>query len=215
MAVLSTDLTVVALLLTLPSIASIYQSKMVLSAAGTEFQTKIISQQLSSTTVATKLRCAALCNRLIACRTFDYDTVSKRCRLFEADTNTGSIIASSSSSSMVGSVRIDPSLYVKTHGQPCALCQQKRYDICSANTSSCQCPTNTYWNGVVCALQLLTNQSCSQGDVCRSDLNLTCAANCYGESPQCQASTPNSEFDNHADVHFDRNQHRCYRMIFT
>jgi hypothetical protein len=142
--------------------------------------------------------------------------VSKRCRLFEADTNTGSIIASSSSSSMVGSVRIDPSLYVETHGQPCALCQQKRYDVCSVNTSSCQCPANTYWNGVVCALQLFTNQSCSQVDACRSDLNLTCSANCYGESPQCQESTANSKLDNHADVHVDRyHQHGCYRVIFT
>jgi PAN domain len=200
MAVLSLDLTVVALLLTLPSMHTIYQSFMTLSPFGMEFRPWMSSQQLSSTTVGTKLRCAALCNQLIACRTFDYDTVSKRCRLFEADTNTGSIIASSSSSSMVGSVRIDPSLYVETHGQPCALCQQKRYDVCSVNTSSCQCPANTYWNGVVCALQLFTNQSCSQVDACRSDLNLTCSANCYGESPQCQESTLNSEFDLHSCI---------------
>jgi hypothetical protein len=81
------------------------------------------------------------CNQLTSCRTFDYDLVSQRCRLFEGD---------------------------------------------STNTSSCQCPLNTYWNGFVCALQLFENDPCEQSDACRLDLNLTCISpNCYGEFPKC------------------------------
>jgi hypothetical protein len=200
MQLVSGCLTVVVLLMVLPAIDTIYQSYMISSPFGMEFQPWASIQQISSTTAATKLRCTALCNQLIACRTFDYDTVSRRCRLFEADTTTGSIIVSSSPSSLVGTVVVDASTFTNTHGQPCSLCQQSRYEICSGNSSSCQCPPNTYWNGIICALQLFINQSCSHVDACRSDLNLTCSANCYGESPRCLVSTPNSKFDIHASV---------------
>jgi PAN domain len=188
------------LLLVVPWIDAIYQSYMTLSYTGMEFQLRMGKQLLLNTTATTILRCSALCNQLITCRTFDYDTVSRRCRLFEGDTTTGSIIVSSSSSSMVGSVRIDASLYAGSHGQPCALCQEKRYEICAVNTSSCQCPANTYWNGFVCALQLFNNQSCAQGDACRPDFNLTCAANCYGEFSRCQKAASNSEFCLHSCI---------------
>jgi hypothetical protein len=200
MPMVSMCLTVVALLLALPSIHTVYQSYMTLSPLGIEFQPRMSIQQLSSTTLTTKLRCAAHCNQWATCRTFDYDTVSRRCRLFEADTTTGSIIVSSSPSSLVGNAVVDASMFVNTHGQPCSACQQSRYEICSANSSSCQCPPNTYWNGVVCALKLFVNQSCSHVDACRSDLNLTCSANCYGEFAQCQTSSPNSKFDIYAHV---------------
>jgi hypothetical protein len=200
MSPVSMCLATVTLLLALPSINPIYQSYMTLSPFGMEFQLWKGVQQLSRTTASTNLRCAALCNQLITCRTFDYDTVSRQCRLFEADMTTGSIIVSSSPSSVVGNVVVDASTFANTHDQSCSLCQQSRYEICSVNTSSCQCPPHTYWNGLVCALQLLNNQSCSQGDACRSDLNLTCSANCYGESPRCQVSTPTSKFDIHASV---------------
>jgi hypothetical protein len=200
MPMVSMCLSVVALLLALPLIHTVYQSYMTLSSLGMEFQRRMSIQQLSNTTVATKLRCSALCNQLITCRTFDYDTVSTRCRLFEADTTTGSIIVSSSPSSLVGNVVIDASTFANTHGQSCSLCQQSRYEICSANTSTCQCPLNTYWNGRVCALKLFGNQPCLHEDACRSDLNLTCARNCYGEFSRCQSSSTNSKFDVHNRV---------------
>jgi hypothetical protein len=108
--------------------------------------------------------------------------------LFEGDSTTGSIISSSSSTSVVGTVRISSTLYSSTYDQPCQACQQDRYEVCSTNTSTCQCPDHTYWNGSVCALQLFENETCGQVNSCRSDLNLSCLTDCYGNSPQCLQS---------------------------
>jgi hypothetical protein len=180
-----TSVLVLFLLLALTSIDTIYQSHITFSPLGKEFQPKTILQELATMTAATRLRCSALCNSMIACRTMDYDPVSRRCRLFEGDITTGSLVTSSSPSSVVGTVRIIGSLFIDTHAQPCSKCQETRYEICSANTSSCQCPIHTYWNGKTCELQLLENDACTQADACRSDLNLTCQSNCYGEFSQC------------------------------
>jgi hypothetical protein len=108
--------------------------------------------------------------------------------LFEGDSTTGSIISSSSSTSVVGTVSISSTLYASTYNQPCEACQQNRYEVCSTNTSTCQCPDHTYWNGSVCALQLFENETCGQVDSCRSDFNLSCLTDCYGDSPQCLQS---------------------------
>jgi hypothetical protein len=105
--------------------------------------------------------------------------------LFEGDSTTGSIISSSSSTSVVGTVSISSTLYSSTYNQPCESCEQNRYEVCSTNTSTCQCPDHTYWNGSVCALQLFENETCGQANSCRSDLNLSCLTDCYGNSPQC------------------------------
>jgi hypothetical protein len=105
--------------------------------------------------------------------------------LFEGDSTTGSIISSPSSTSLVGTVRITSTLYSSIHNQSCELCQENRYVVCSINTSTCQCPQHTYWNGSVCTLQLFENDTCEQWDSCRSDLNLTCTPDCYGYSPTC------------------------------
>jgi hypothetical protein len=109
--------------------------------------------------------------------------------LFEGDSTTGTIISSSSSTSVVGTVRISSTLYSSTYNQPCQSCQQNRYEVCSINTSTCQCPVHTYWNGLVCALQLFENETCGQVNSCRSDLNLSCLTDCYGSSaPKCLQS---------------------------
>jgi hypothetical protein len=106
--------------------------------------------------------------------------------LFEGDSTTGSIISSSSSTSVVGTVRISSTLYSSIYNQPCQACQQNRYEVCSTNTSTCQCPSHTYWNGSVCALQLFENEICGQLNSCRSDLNLSCLTDCYGSfSSKC------------------------------
>ena len=95
---------------------------------------------------------------------------------------------SSSSTSIVGTTSISSTLYSPTHNQSCQVCQDTRYEVCSANTSTCQCPTHTYWNGPVCALQLFQNDACERSYACRLDLNLTCTADCYGESAKCLPS---------------------------
>ncbi len=38
--------------------------------------------------------CAIACHQKWTCRTFDYDSNSRRCRLFEGNLNTGSIVTS-------------------------------------------------------------------------------------------------------------------------
>jgi hypothetical protein len=125
------------------------------------------------------LYCNLECNKRIDCRTFDYDDDSQQCRLWDTDTTAGSIIASPTKhQSSVGSIQFSPSLYANIHNQSCNQCVDSRYEICDANTSTCQCPSKTFWNGSMCLAQLLRNQICSRVDNCRSDLNLTCEPSC-------------------------------------
>ena len=175
------------------SINSIYQSQMSLSPIGMEFEPQNNIQLISQQTIRSKLRCSVACNQLSSCRTFDYDSVSQRCRLFEGDSTTGSIGSSPSPTSIVGTVRISPPLYSSPHNQSCQSCQQTRYEVCSSNTSTCQCPMYSYWNGSLCALQLFENDTCSQWNSCRIDLNLTCPIpDCDGVS-KCTRRLSNSK----------------------
>ena len=125
------------------------------------------------------LYCSLECNKRIDCRTFDYDEDSRQCRLWDVDTTTGSIVASPAKPrSSVGSIKLSSSIYANIHNQSCDKCIQSRYEICDANSSTCQCPSKTFWNGSMCLAQLLRNQICSRADACRSDLNLTCEPSC-------------------------------------
>lgn len=135
---------------------------------------------LLTLTIKKLLYCHAECNKHMNCRTFDYDASTKQCRLWDVDSiTTGSIVLSSSKpQSSVGSIRLLPSIYANMHNQSCDRCDLSRYEICDTNTSRCQCPPKTFWNGSICLAQLLYNQTCSSDDVCRSDLNLTCQPNC-------------------------------------
>lgn len=182
----------VLLLLWIMLIDGIHQSYISFSPLGKEFSPRFVTiQLLSSFTQPTRTRCSAWCNQLSSCRTFDYDFLSKRCRLFEADATTGSIITSTSSASIVGTVRIAPSLFTSSHNQPCSTCQNSRYESCSTTKNTCQCPPRTYWTGSICALQLFQNDTCTQASACRSDLNSTCSSNCYGEFSRCVQSFTN------------------------
>jgi len=160
---------------------------------GLEYQPNNNVQLISTQSIKTKLLCSAQCNQLTTCRIFDYDTVSKRCRLFEGDLTTGSIISSSSTTSVVGTVQISSNLYSSVNNQSCQFCQQNRYETCCTNTSTCQCPGHTYWDGSVCALQLFENAICGQSNACRSDFNLSCLSDCYGYSSTCLPSTTYSK----------------------
>jgi hypothetical protein len=152
---------------------------------GLKYQPNNNIQLISTNSIQTKLLCSVACNQLSSCRIFDYDTVSKRCRLFEGDLTTGSIISSSSTASVVGTVQISSNLYSSVYNQSCQFCQQNRYETCSINASTCQCSGHTYWNGLVCALQLFENETCGQLNSCRSDLNLSCLSDCYGQFSKC------------------------------
>ncbi|CAF1018286.1 unnamed protein product [Adineta steineri] len=69
---------------------------------GNQFQPANIIELLAiNSNIRTLIRCAILCDRNIQCRTFDYDSISKQCRLFEGSIDTG-ILLSVSSASVVG-----------------------------------------------------------------------------------------------------------------
>ena len=126
------------------------------------------------------LYCSIVCNQRQDCRTFDYNEETKECRVWDVDLMTsGSIVLSfSKNRSSVGSVRFLENIYSKIYNESCDRCIQNRYIICNSNTSRCQCPPKTYWNGSICLSQLLYNQICSSNEVCRSDLNLSCEPSC-------------------------------------
>lgn len=166
-----------------------YRIHFIVSSPGRYFQHRFSIQLLSVTVSRSVTKCAAKCGTLPHCRTFDYDPSSNQCRLFEADSTTGTIIAASSPTSVVGSLHIMFDLYSPSHDQPCAACEQSRYEVCSSNTGSCQCPPHAYWDGEICRLHLFENDTCTQRDACRSDLNLTCASSCYGDYQRCVPST--------------------------
>ncbi|CAF1287787.1 unnamed protein product [Rotaria magnacalcarata] len=164
---------------------AIYSSTVSLSLQGHEFQSQYGVQLIFNETAQSRLLCSAACSKNPSCRIFDYDSSSHRCRLFEADLTNGAIIAVGSQTSIVGSVILSPSLYASMYNQSCSACQGNRYQTCSLTTNTCQCPGNSYWNGSMCPLKLFENAACSQIDACRSDLNLSCIINSYGEFTQC------------------------------
>lgn len=169
--------------------ATNYQTRFTVTAPGKYFLHRFSIQLLSVTTSRSVTKCAAKCGTLPHCRTFDFDPVSKQCRLFEADSTTGTTLAAASPTSVVGSSQITRDLYSATHNQACSASAQNRYAVCSSSTSTYQCSLRTYWDGEICRLQLFKNDTCTRTDGCRSDLNLTCASTCYGENRRCVPST--------------------------
>ena len=169
-----------------PVAHSIYKAQIKFSSTGGEFQPRHSIQSILNVTARSRTICSAACNQQPACRIFDYDSTSRRCRLFEADLATGSIIPSVSPTSIVGSVVVSPSQFIFKHNESCQTCQEDRYEYCSANDSRCQCRPHTFWDGIICSLQQFENDSCSQIDACRTDLNLTCSRSCNGTFLQCK-----------------------------
>ncbi|CAF1327024.1 unnamed protein product [Adineta steineri] len=153
------------------------------------FQPQDSIQLLIETTFESQILCAFACNQQPSCHAFDSDSASERCRLFEGDLTTGSIVSSTSATSIVGIIELFPSLFVKTHNQSCETCQDSRYEICSPTTNTCQCRSNSYWDGSICALQLFTNNTCSQINSCRKGQNLTCVVDSNGQFNRCALST--------------------------
>ncbi|CAF4029158.1 unnamed protein product, partial [Rotaria magnacalcarata] len=161
-----------------------------LSLQGHEFQPQYGVQLIFNETARSRLLCSAACSQNPSCRIFDYDSSSHRCRLFEADLTNGAIIVTASQTSIVGSMILSAPLYASMYNQSCSACLENRYQTCSSTTNTCQCPRNSYWNGSMCPLQLFANATCSQIDACRSDLNLSCIINSYGEFTQCSIGMP-------------------------
>jgi hypothetical protein len=157
----------------LQSIPIDWQSSTNLSSSGFEFSP--IQQQtlfLFEITIHSIISCAATCDSNAQCRIFDYDGQSHRCRIFQGDIATmGSIIASSSSQSRVGSIKFGPEQFVN-YGRPCSFCLNNRYLTCI--NATCQCQLLTYFDGSICQSQKLLGADCNNSVECRSDLNYTC-----------------------------------------
>ena len=160
--------------------SQISQSSIYLTAFGTTFEPRNQVELLRTlSNVQSLIRCSMKCNQDRQCRTFDYDQSSQICRLFEGEFSTGTVITNVSlSSSRVGAIRYNTTETKRSYSpynQTCDQCSQgtNRYLQCVNNT--CQCPTNSYWNGEMCLNQLYEKAACPYGSVsCRQDLNLSC-----------------------------------------
>ena len=122
---------------------------------GFEYQSNISTARLAVINgVCSGILCASTCNQEPLCRYFDYDTSTKICRTFKD----GSIVASLSATSRVGSVRYTSDLYA-SYGQSCASnnCETNRYLVCNVY-SRCQCPTGLVWNTQLCASEEKTRR---------------------------------------------------------
>ena len=129
-----------------------YQSYIGLTALGFEVQPLSPSDQLDSSIGVHNMKsCASACNQQQLCRYFDYVTSTTACRIFR----NGAVVASTIATVQVGTVLDMPDLY-SSHGQPCTLvnCQINRYLTCDL-TNTCQCLAGLFWNGSVCAGELL------------------------------------------------------------
>ena len=160
----------------------IYQSKVIVSNTGFQFSPVNYNAQLLSEFINDRnafRSCLTECNRNPLCRVFDVGAVEQnQCRLFQGDMLVhGTMIASSSSDSRVGTLQFSSALY-PNYGQPCnAQSARNRYTICGQNFTW-ECPQYAYWDSAqsVCLAQSpILGSVCKQNlSQCRTDLNYTC-----------------------------------------
>ena len=151
-----------------------WQFFILMSNAGMEFSPIDLQNLLLAQSSINSVRlCTGACHQNARCRTFDFDSRSLRCRLFEDDVDaTGTIVVSNSSFSRVGSVELVPYLFA-SRGQPCSACTGSRYLTCMNNT--CECPLNTYFDDSACrSAQYDLGAPCQDNTWCRDGLNFTC-----------------------------------------
>lgn len=181
-----TTLTIIFAAVVFP-VNGLFSSTIIFSHTGQEFQSRSNLQLIQNTTAQSHVLCSFACNYHSTCYSFDYDRSSGRCRLFQGDLTTGSIIPSPFPNSIVGSVVLSSSLFSTVYNESCQMCQESRYHLCSATTNRCECPLDTYWNGAMCFLKLFPNSKCNHIDACRTDLNLTCVTYVNNTFTRCSA----------------------------
>ena len=120
-------------------------------------------------------KCFEYCNVNVLCRTFAYDPTSLVCILYEGLMETGLVVSSSSTTSIVGGLLYTENLFVR-YGETCDKCVSNRYLQCS-NASLCDCPIHSFFNGSICENQFYHAHRCSTEDSCRADLGLQCVIN--------------------------------------
>ncbi|CAF1256930.1 unnamed protein product [Adineta ricciae] len=151
---------------------TIWQSQTNVSEVGLEYSALDNQTLLFQYSAKSLILCTAQCFATASCRIFDFNAQTRRCRLFEGDLSTsGSIIASTSMQSRVGSIQVSPAQFA-ARGAPCSSCQGNRYLVCI--NATCQCPPHTYFDDSICKSQKLLGAKCNMSYACRTDLNYTC-----------------------------------------
>ena len=149
--------------------------KFSMSQPGHRFQPAKNVEFLSiSTNVRSTISCAMICYRHSLCRTFDFDSTSKGCRLFEGSFDTGSL-RPNFSSTVVGWINIDPSMF-SLYNAISSQCADNRFLNSTTLSGLCECPIHTFWNGSMCLNQRYAGGNCSGTNWCRTDLWLNCTS---------------------------------------
>ncbi|CAF1302395.1 unnamed protein product [Didymodactylos carnosus] len=78
-------------LLFIDLVCSQFQSRIHVDDFGTSFTPADPIELINTISVSSEIACAQTCNVNSLCRTFDYDTLSKRCRVFEGEITTGQV----------------------------------------------------------------------------------------------------------------------------
>jgi hypothetical protein len=172
----------VAFLCLLVTTNGFYPAQFTLSTAGNRFQAENTLEILSTfSSIGTISPCAMLCYRNSLCRTFDFDSYSRQCRLFEASVDTGTIV-SSVSTTVVGWIEMEPSLF-NLYNASSDQCVDNRFLNSETSSGWCECPIRTFWNGSMCLNQRFDGDSCTNDTWCRTDLSIHCLASiCVGKT---------------------------------
>ena len=140
----------------------------ILSNLGTRFEPANPIELLDQFSTPYLSGCSIACMNNEGCRTFDYDSACKQCRLFEGEVSTGTVVPSPSMTSKVGHFVLVPEYYT-SYNQTSDQCQWSRYLIVDTGTNLCTCPRHTYWNGSMCMNQVYEGSSCAFNASCRTD----------------------------------------------
>lgn len=165
----------------LRAIVALKQAKYTSSGVGYQFQPANDIELLSTlNNIRTTMHCRMYCHRNIRCRTFDYDSTTKNCRVFEASIDTGYLL-NNFSTSVVGGIIITPSIF-SLYNASSDQCVDSRLLNSSTSSGSCECPINTFWNGSMCLNERHVGGTCVNTQWCRRDLLYTCISSvCVSE----------------------------------
>jgi hypothetical protein len=181
------------LLIAFNCVDSQYQSSTILlGVRGAAFQPANRNESCGTLTIGNRSQCIIACYNNPSCCIFDYNPSFNQCRLFPGPVSTGTLIPSSSSRSIVGSLSLLSSfpLFVNSTRNRC---QVDYNQISNRMFDVCLCPVFMFKKGSTCVNQVYQNSDCLADQWCRTDLNLTCDP----VSHTCQQSTTGIPFSNY------------------
>jgi hypothetical protein len=148
-------------------------AQFILSTSGNLFEPINSVELLSSSSNINRIASyAMLCYRNSQCRTFDFDSISHQCRLFEGSVDTGTLL-SSLSTNVVGWLNMNPSLF-NLYGASSDQCVNNCLLYSNISSGLCECQIHTFWNGSMCVNQKFSGDACVDNSWCRTDLGINC-----------------------------------------